>query len=62
MKAEHGTPSSRPTPSAMAWASSKAGQEAMDRAILRAEETAKTLDAARKVDFDVIRRPLGMRI
>lgn len=44
------------------WASSAEGQNAIDQAVLRALETTKRLDEARKVDFEAIRRPLGMRV
>lgn len=50
------------TPTATPQTSSVTIQEAIDNAILRALQTTTFLDEARKVDFDAIRRPLGMRI
>lgn len=50
------------TSAATAWASSATGREAIENAIQRAQQTSNLLDEGRKVDFDAIRRPLGMRI
>lgn len=47
---------------AVIWASSQQGQEAIDQAVQRALQTSEILDEARKVDFELIHRPLGMRL